>query len=181
MAAADGSGRLRGATDKKKNSVWRSAMDSYSPMSSTKSISGRSQVEKCQNESRKLIELIRDSNRLTTILSSPTAIKVYSCSEVSRIDQGLPLLVLTHFRVKRQNPFVDTTAEDSSGGSKEYVHIRIQHINCRRSLTTIQGVKKDFSYQKFSRTLRSSSAAMAQLLTTLKPVMFALKFLYVVA
>ncbi|KAL6554406.1 hypothetical protein OROMI_020079 [Orobanche minor] len=146
MAAADGSGRLRGATDKKKNSVWRSAMDSYSPLSSTKSISGRSQG-----------------------------------SEVSRIDQGLPLLVLTHFRVKRQNPFVDTTAEDSSGGSKEYVHIRIQHINCRRSLTTIQGVKKDFSYQKFSRTLRSSSAAMAQLLTTLKPVMFALKFLYVVA
>ncbi|KAL6561195.1 hypothetical protein OROMI_016796 [Orobanche minor] len=123
MAAADGSGRLRGATDKKKNSVWRSAMDSYSPMSSTKSISGRSQVEKCQNESRKLIELIRDSNRLTTILSSPTAIKVCmavrevhtvvssmfqistdscECSEVSRIDQGLPLLVLTHFRVKRQ-------------------------------------------------------------------------------
>ncbi|KAL6573881.1 hypothetical protein OROHE_001423 [Orobanche hederae] len=52
------------------------------------------------------------------------------------------------------DPFADTTAEDSSAGSKEYVHIRIQQRNGRKSLTTIQGVKKDYSYAKIIKDLK---------------------------
>ncbi|MBO8631224.1 hypothetical protein INO08_16085, partial [Staphylococcus aureus] len=43
------------------------------------------------------------------------------------------------------DPFADANADDSSAGSKEYVHIRIQQRNGRKSLTTVQGLKKEFS------------------------------------
>ncbi|KAL6567475.1 hypothetical protein OROGR_001143 [Orobanche gracilis] len=52
------------------------------------------------------------------------------------------------------DPFADTNAGDSGAGSKEYVHIRIQQRNGRKSLTTVQGVKKDFSYTKILKDLK---------------------------
>ncbi|MGV7354933.1 hypothetical protein PJM26_31070, partial [Mycobacterium kansasii] len=41
---------------------------------------------------------------------------------------------------------LDPFAEDQSEapGSKEYVHIRIQQRNGKKSLTTVQGLKKDY-------------------------------------
>ncbi|XP_055808573.1 protein translation factor SUI1 homolog [Solanum dulcamara] len=39
-------------------------------------------------------------------------------------------------------------------GTKEYVHIRIQQRNNRKSLTTIQGLKKEFSYEKLLKDLK---------------------------
>ncbi|GFP94698.1 protein translation factor sui1 homolog 2 [Phtheirospermum japonicum] len=45
-------------------------------------------------------------------------------------------------------------AEDSGAGSKEYVHIRIQQRNGRKSLTTVQGLKKEFSYNKILKDLK---------------------------
>ncbi|KAK8501749.1 hypothetical protein V6N13_009731 [Hibiscus sabdariffa] len=44
------------------------------------------------------------------------------------------------------DPFADANAEDSGAGGKEHVHIRIQQRNGRKSLTTVQGLKKEFSY-----------------------------------
>ncbi|XP_026422740.1 protein translation factor SUI1 homolog 1 isoform X1 [Papaver somniferum] len=52
------------------------------------------------------------------------------------------------------DPFADANAEDSSAGTKEYVHVRIQQRNGRKSLTTVQGLKKEFSYNKILKDLK---------------------------
>ncbi|XP_050225537.1 protein translation factor SUI1 homolog 1-like [Mercurialis annua] len=52
------------------------------------------------------------------------------------------------------DPFADANAEDSGAGGKEYVHIRIQQRNGRKSLTTVQGLKKEFSYNKILKDLK---------------------------
>ncbi|KAL5736031.1 hypothetical protein ACOSQ2_030819 [Xanthoceras sorbifolium] len=52
------------------------------------------------------------------------------------------------------DPFADANAENSGAGTKEYVHIRVQQRNGRKSLTTVQGLKKDFSYNKILKDLK---------------------------
>ncbi|KAF6161878.1 hypothetical protein GIB67_002588 [Kingdonia uniflora] len=53
------------------------------------------------------------------------------------------------------DPFAEANAEDSgAGSSKEYVHVRIQQRNGRKSLTTVQGLKKEFSYNKILKDLK---------------------------
>ncbi|XP_057975296.1 protein translation factor SUI1 homolog [Malania oleifera] len=51
------------------------------------------------------------------------------------------------------DPF--TEANDTGApGAKEYVHIRIQQRNGKKSLTTVQGLKKDFSYERILKDLK---------------------------
>lgn len=52
------------------------------------------------------------------------------------------------------DPFAEANAEDAGAGSKEYVHVRIQQRNGRKSLTTVQGLKKEFSYNKILKDLK---------------------------
>ncbi|CAH2056721.1 unnamed protein product [Thlaspi arvense] len=52
------------------------------------------------------------------------------------------------------DPFAEANAEDSGAGAEEYVHIRIQQRNGRKSLTTVQGLKKEFSYNKILKDLK---------------------------
>ncbi len=52
------------------------------------------------------------------------------------------------------DPFAEANAEDSGAGSKDYVHIRVQQRNGRKSLTTVQGLKKDYSYNKILKDLK---------------------------
>ncbi|XP_017695904.1 protein translation factor SUI1 homolog 2-like isoform X1 [Phoenix dactylifera] len=52
------------------------------------------------------------------------------------------------------DPFAEANAEDSGAGAKEYVHVRIQQWNGRKSLTTVQGLKKEFSYNKILKDLK---------------------------
>ncbi|KAK6946850.1 SUI1 domain [Dillenia turbinata] len=52
------------------------------------------------------------------------------------------------------DPFTEANADDSGAGSKEYVHIRVQQRNGRKSLTTVQGLKKEFSYNKILKDLK---------------------------
>ncbi|KZV22398.1 hypothetical protein F511_19731 [Dorcoceras hygrometricum] len=60
------------------------------------------------------------------------------------IDVGIP----TAF-----DPFAE--AKDSgAAGAKEYVHIRIQQRNGKKSLTTVQGLKKEFSYEKILKDVK---------------------------
>ncbi|THG22759.1 hypothetical protein TEA_007857 [Camellia sinensis var. sinensis] len=66
-------------------------------------------------------------------------------------------------RGRRTDPFAEANAEDSGAGSKEYVHVRIQQRNGRKSLTTVQGLKKEFSYNKILKDLKRSFAAMVPL------------------
>ncbi|KAL3850845.1 hypothetical protein ACJIZ3_012727 [Penstemon smallii] len=53
------------------------------------------------------------------------------------------------------DPFAEANAGDSSAGSKkEYVHIRVQQRNGRKRLTTVQGLKEEFSYSKILKDLK---------------------------
>ncbi|CAI9773451.1 unnamed protein product [Fraxinus pennsylvanica] len=52
------------------------------------------------------------------------------------------------------DPFAEANADNSGAGSKEYVHIRVQQRNGRKSLTTVQGLKKEFSYNKILKDLK---------------------------
>ncbi|KAJ4833028.1 hypothetical protein Tsubulata_010656 [Turnera subulata] len=53
------------------------------------------------------------------------------------------------------DPF-EEAAKESAGapGAKEYVHIRIQQRNGKKSLTTVQGLPKEFSYDKILKSLK---------------------------
>ncbi|KAI3879632.1 hypothetical protein MKX03_029360 [Papaver bracteatum] len=51
----------------------------------------------------------------------------------------------------------DPFAEDinsGAAGAKEYVHIRIQQRNGKKSLTTVQGLNKEFSYDRILKDLK---------------------------
>ncbi|KAK4344532.1 hypothetical protein RND71_034708 [Anisodus tanguticus] len=52
------------------------------------------------------------------------------------------------------DPFAEANADNSGAGTKDYVHIRIQQRNGRKSLTTVQGLKKEFSYNKILKDLK---------------------------
>lgn len=65
---------------------------------------------------------------------------------------GFDFYVIIIFFIK--DPFAEANAENSGAGSKEYVHIRIQQRNGRKSLTTVQGLKKEFSYNKILKDLK---------------------------
>ncbi|CAL9107850.1 unnamed protein product [Musa textilis] len=52
------------------------------------------------------------------------------------------------------DPFAEANADDSGAGAKEYVHVRVQQRNGRKSLTTVQGLKKEFSYNKILKDLK---------------------------
>ncbi|RWW78178.1 hypothetical protein BHE74_00013615, partial [Ensete ventricosum] len=52
------------------------------------------------------------------------------------------------------DPFAEANADDSGAGAKEYVHVRVQQRNGRKSLTTVQGLNKEFSYNKILKDLK---------------------------
>ncbi|KAL5076279.1 hypothetical protein RYX36_015263 [Vicia faba] len=52
------------------------------------------------------------------------------------------------------DPFAEANDEDSGVGTKEYVHVRVQQRNERKILTTVQGLKKEFSYSKILKDLK---------------------------
>jgi translation initiation factor 1 len=49
--------------------------------------------------------------------------------------------------------FSDDKASDSAT-TKNYVHIRIQQRNGRKSLTTVQGINKSYDYKKILKALK---------------------------
>lgn len=51
------------------------------------------------------------------------------------------------------DPFAEAK-ESGAPGAKEYVHIRIQQRNGKKSLTTVQGLKKEYSYEKILKDLK---------------------------
>ncbi|KAK9268965.1 hypothetical protein L1049_000732 [Liquidambar formosana] len=60
----------------------------------------------------------------------------------------LELVIPTAF-----DPF--TEAKDSVAfGTKDYVHIRIQQRNGKKKLTTVQGLKIEFSYEKILKDFK---------------------------
>ncbi|PPD81613.1 hypothetical protein GOBAR_DD21470 [Gossypium barbadense] len=51
------------------------------------------------------------------------------------------------------DPFAEA-GEFGGTGTKEYVHIRIQQRNGKKSLTTVQGLRHDLSYEKILKSLK---------------------------
>ena len=52
------------------------------------------------------------------------------------------------------DPFAEANDDSAAAGGKECVHIRIQQRNGKKSLTTVQGLKKEFSYDKILKDLK---------------------------
>ncbi len=48
----------------------------------------------------------------------------------------------------------DPFAEEDTGKGKGYVHVRVQQRNGRKSLTTVQGLKKEYDYNKILRKFK---------------------------
>mmetsp|Transcript_4298 Transcript_4298/g.4957 ORF Transcript_4298/g.4957 Transcript_4298/m.4957 type:complete len:115 (+) Transcript_4298:122-466(+) len=44
------------------------------------------------------------------------------------------------------DPFADAESEEGSKG--DYIHVRVQQRNGRKSLTTVQGIDQNFDYKK---------------------------------
>ncbi|GAX79499.1 hypothetical protein CEUSTIGMA_g6940.t1 [Chlamydomonas eustigma] len=51
------------------------------------------------------------------------------------------------------DPLADSAADDK-GDAGDYVHIRIQQRNGKKSLTTVQGLKEKFDYNKVLKALK---------------------------
>ncbi|KAM1168649.1 hypothetical protein PS1_030646 [Malus domestica] len=51
------------------------------------------------------------------------------------------------------DPFAEAKDADAPG-AKEYVHVRVQQRNGKKCLTTVQGLKKDFNYDKILKDLK---------------------------
>ncbi|KAF3661450.1 Tyrosyl-DNA phosphodiesterase-related isoform 2 [Capsicum annuum] len=85
-----------------------------------------------------------------------TSEKLGSC--LISISKSLPLLVrrICSSLSVAFHAFADANAQNSGAGAgaKEYVHIRVQQRNGRKSLTTVQGLKKEFSYNKILKDLK---------------------------
>lgn len=69
-------------------------------------------------------------------------------------------VVVTHlcFACDCADPFADANDKDSGAGSKEYVHVRVQQRNGRKSLTTVQGLKKEFNKSKILKDFKKVSS-----------------------
>ncbi|KAK7290853.1 hypothetical protein RIF29_05586 [Crotalaria pallida] len=94
-----------------------------------------------------LLELSRLLN-LLLFLSQLFAVGVakFSIKQVYMVE--LEIQIPTPF-----DPFAEAKESDAPG-AKEYVHIRIQQRNGKKSLTTVQGLKKQFSYEKILKDLK---------------------------
>nr|GMC72472.1 protein translation factor SUI1 homolog [Ipomoea batatas] len=84
----------------------------------------------------------------TSFLSQPYPDLGSAPSSLSSISPSPP------HPTSRSDPFAEANAENSGAGSKDYVHIRVQQRNGRKSLTTVQGLKKEFSYNKILKDLK---------------------------
>ncbi|MEW5308195.1 MAG: hypothetical protein WDW38_000172 [Sanguina aurantia] len=52
------------------------------------------------------------------------------------------------------DPLADSSRPEDIDDSTDYVHVRIQQRNGKKSLTTIQGLKVEFDYKKVLKALK---------------------------
>ncbi|KAF7822871.1 protein translation factor SUI1-like protein [Senna tora] len=94
-------------------------------------------------------------NKLSQYLSSPTELHFQGSLYIVSISYKQDGILLSlGSKLICVDPFAEANAEDSGAGTKDYVHIRIQQRNGRKSLTTVQGLKKEFSYNKILKDLK---------------------------
>lgn len=76
------------------------------------------------------------------------------CQSFALRDQAELIGVVMLACLLMADPFADAGTDDTSAGGKEYVHIRIQQRNGRKSLTTVQGIPSKFGYNKILKELK---------------------------
>lgn len=79
-------------------------------------------------------------------------------------------MLLIHFRVLVYNvrgfcvpdPFADATKGDDRlpAGTEDYIHIRIQQRNGRKTLTTVQGIADDYDKKKLVKAFKKVGALL---------------------
>jgi len=54
------------------------------------------------------------------------------------------------------DPFADATKDDAGGGAhgENFIHIRIQQRNGRKTLTTVQGISSQYDLKKIVRACK---------------------------
>ncbi|KAM6580646.1 hypothetical protein CsatA_004420 [Cannabis sativa] len=68
--------------------------------------------------------------------------------------QSTPYMVELDIQIPSAfDPFAEAQDTDAPG-AKENVHVRVQQRNGKKCLTTVQGLKKDFSYEKILKDLK---------------------------
>uniref|UniRef100_A0A8C3F3R4 SUI1 domain-containing protein n=1 Tax=Chrysemys picta bellii TaxID=8478 RepID=A0A8C3F3R4_CHRPI len=65
-------------------------------------------------------------------------------------------------------PFADASKGDDllPGGTEDYIHIRIQQRNGRKTLTTVQGIADDYDKKKLVKAFKKVGAARGGLSCT---------------
>lgn len=61
-----------------------------------------------------------------------------------------------HLPPSRVDPFADATKGDDRlpAGTEDYIHIRIQQRNGRKTLTTVQGISADYDKKKLVKAFK---------------------------
>ncbi|PHU13753.1 Protein translation factor SUI1 -like protein [Capsicum chinense] len=85
----------------------------------------------------------------------PTRHHVPTC-QTSMGSNGYKFWSVVDINVQIPSAFDSFTEVKESGAprSKEYVHIHIQKGNEKKSLKTVQGLRKEFSYEKIMKDLK---------------------------
>ncbi|OAE30089.1 hypothetical protein AXG93_1112s1050 [Marchantia polymorpha subsp. ruderalis] len=89
------------------------------------------------------VSAVKEGER--TVATRPPVVRVQQLRFMSDLDIQIPGAF---------DPFAEANAEDSGAGSKDYVHVRVQQRNGRKSLTTVQGLKKEFNYNKILKDFK---------------------------
>ncbi|TVU38613.1 hypothetical protein EJB05_11997, partial [Eragrostis curvula] len=97
------------------------------------------------------IHIFCEASWLISSSSTTSQVKLLATLTTQVFMSDLDVQIPTAF-----DPFAEANAGDSgaAAGSKDYVHVRIQQRNGRKSLTTVQGLKKEFSYSKILKDLK---------------------------
>merc|ERR1712137_1310143 len=109
---------------------------------------------------------------LTRPLGSPAARTHYSCQlyryHIPRTRNTNPtrstratVVCMSIENLETFDPFAEAdegTGEKSSAQSQDYIHIRIQQRNGRKTLTTVQGLPKKFDQKKILKVIKKKFA-----------------------
>ncbi|WZY85123.1 hypothetical protein YC2023_031507 [Brassica napus] len=116
--------------------------------------------------------------------SNPGIATLVNAEEVTKAEPMTILQIFAYIQLESAelskealDPFADANAEDSGAGTKEYVHIRVQQRNGRKSLTTVQGLKKEYIYSNILRDLKKEFCCNGTLVQSHVHVYFTARYL----
>ncbi|XP_025944164.1 eukaryotic translation initiation factor 1b isoform X1 [Apteryx rowi] len=84
----------------------------------------------------------------------------YRSEQVTLQDNVVKLLISASALIFCTYPFADATKGDDllPAGTEDYIHIRIQQRNGRKTLTTVQGIADDYDKKKLVKAFKKKFA-----------------------